>query len=197
MNRRTVKQALHTITLAHMQQYLQAHGWIRSQTHEQSDLWIHPAHDAEILLPRNPAVADYELRLGDALKVLHHSEQRSFDALLADLQAPSTSAPSPPPRRWECVRCGEVDDDDVCVMPDGTAWHIDWGQCGADCVPLRVSANDAQQWAEDGIQRFRALADEIQRLRTALTVIADLETASPAVRSLARRALRGEPLEDL
>ncbi|PSR21876.1 MAG: hypothetical protein C7B47_17030 [Sulfobacillus thermosulfidooxidans] len=143
MNRQTFTRALRTVTLEQFQQYLKAHGWILSKIYTHHNLWLYPPHQAEILLPRDSTVADYVLRLGDAINVLHHSEQRSLDAILIDLQSPSASTPSPPSRRWQCVRCGEVDDDAVCVMPDGTAWHIAWGQCGADCVPLRVSENDA------------------------------------------------------
>lgn len=101
-----------------------------------------------------------------------------------------------PSRRWECDRCGEVSADEVAVMPDGTAWHVAWGTCGADCYPIEVDAGDPLQGAEEGIRRFRALADEIRRLRGALEVLATAEMTPPQVHSLARRALRGDTIQE-
>ena len=100
------------------------------------------------------------------------------------------------PRRWECDRCGEVAEDEVAVMPDGTDWHGAWGTCGADCYPIEVLVSDPLQWAEDGIRRFRGLADEIRRLREALEVLATVDLTPSQMHAVARRALRDDTISE-
>ena len=93
---------------------------------------------------------------------------------------------------WECERCGVVDDDDVCVLEDGEAWHVSYGTCGAACHQVDLLVNDPRHWANEGMHRLAALANEVIRLREALATMAEIHITPSQYRKLAKRALRGE-----
>jgi hypothetical protein len=70
-------------------------------------------------------------------------------------------------RGWECVKHGLVPADDVAVMDNGTAWHVDWGQCEEDCRPVDLLVRDPRDWVQDGTAKIWMLANEVVRLRRA------------------------------
>ncbi|WP_053958094.1 hypothetical protein [Sulfobacillus thermosulfidooxidans] len=85
MDQTTVKKILISLKPEQMQHYLKMKGWTRSQTFDRAELWTHAQHDAEILLPRDQHVADYLLRMADAVEVLRKIENRSFIDVLSAL----------------------------------------------------------------------------------------------------------------
>lgn len=95
-------------------------------------------------------------------------------------------------RGWECPVHGVVPPDDVTVMPDGTAWHSAWGQCGSDCRPVDLLVHDPRDWAQEGAAKMQLLAAEVVRLRRVLAQIAGAKKESASqLRMRAKKALGG------
>jgi hypothetical protein len=68
--------------------YLRSHGWTsREAAAGRAAVWTLPAPDGEYeaLLPLDPSIGDFALRMGDIVRVLATAEQRSQETVYADL----------------------------------------------------------------------------------------------------------------
>jgi hypothetical protein len=84
---RLTQAALLDIPPEAIREYLMTAGWSSDELwREHASVFRHPESSADILVPQSRSYADYALRVGDAIQVLHRLEQRLPEEILLDVR---------------------------------------------------------------------------------------------------------------